>query len=104
MVIDIYSITRQFPKCELYVLTSQMRRAVILVPSNIAEGAARNSTKEFVRFLLIASGSLSELDTLVLLSVDMGYIIEKEVIGLRKKILILRKQIYAAIRSLRERI
>ncbi len=104
MVSEIYILTGKFPKSEMYVLTSQMRRASISVPSNIAEGAARISTKEFIRFLFIASGSLSELETQILLCVDLGYINEEEVIELRKNILILRKQIYATIRSLRERL
>ena len=59
----IYKITEKFPKAEVYCLTAQMRRAVISVPSNIAEGAARFSSKEFAQFLNIAGGSLSELDT-----------------------------------------
>ena len=104
LVSDIYLLSAQFPKFELYVLTSQMRRAAISVPSNIAEGAARKSTKEFIRFLLIASGSLSELETQMYLSVDLGYIIKEDVTELRRKILILRRQIYATIRSLSERL
>ena len=59
----IYQVTEKFPKTEIYGLTSQMRRAVVSIPSNIAEGAARNSSKEFAQFLNIAGGSLSELDT-----------------------------------------
>jgi len=65
---------------------------------NIAEGAARKSTKEFIRFLLIASGSLSELETQMYLCIDLGYITEVDVTELRSKILILRRQIYATIR------
>ena len=59
----IYKITSLFPKEEIYGLPNQMRRCAVSVASNIAEGAARNSTKEFLQFLSIAQGSLSELDT-----------------------------------------
>ena len=102
---DIYGITACYPKSELFGLVSQMRRAAISVPSNIAEGAARLSTNEFVRFLLISSGSLSELETQLILSAEMGLLNQgqKEVAEVSEKILVLRKQIYATIRSLRAR-
>lgn len=60
---NIYEVTEKFPKNEIYGLTSQMRRSVVSISSNIAEGAARASSKEFSHFLNIAGGSLSELDT-----------------------------------------
>jgi four helix bundle protein len=70
----IYKITESFPKTEMYGLTAQMRRAVISVPSNIAEGAARFSTKEFAQFLNVAGGSLSELDTQVEIAFTLGFL------------------------------
>ena len=63
LVSSIYQITRSFPKEELYGLTSQMRRAAVSIPSNLAEGAARTGQKEFAQLLSIAKGSLSELET-----------------------------------------
>jgi four helix bundle protein len=69
----IYRLTRGFPGEERYRLASQMRRAAISVPSNIAEGQARRGTREFVQFLSHATGSLAELETQILLSVEMGY-------------------------------
>lgn len=63
LVIDIYRITKAFPKEELYGLTAQIKRACVSVPSNIAEGAGRKGKTEFIRFLYIAMGSLSEVDT-----------------------------------------
>lgn len=70
----VYQITETFPKSEIYGLVSQMRRAVVSVPSNIAEGAARFSSKEFSQFLNIAGGSLSELDTQIEIACNLKYI------------------------------
>jgi len=70
---EAYLLTKSFPKEELYGITSQIRRASVSVPSNIAEGAARSSDKEFIQFLYISLGSLSELETQILLSRDLGY-------------------------------
>lgn len=76
----LYERTRGFPADEIYGLTSQMRRAAVSVPSNVAEGAARNGSKEFAQFLGVAKGSLSELETQLLISADLGYLDPKDVI------------------------
>jgi len=78
LVTAIYSATSRFPRDEQFGLTSQLRRAAVSVPANIAEGAARNDSKEFLHFLGIASGSLSELDTLVELAHILGYLDQRE--------------------------
>ena len=74
LVTEIYSITRSFPKEEQYNIVTQIRRAAVSVPSNIAEGAARYSAKENLRFLDISSGSLAELETQLIISERLGYV------------------------------
>jgi four helix bundle protein len=78
LVLDVYRCTQAFPKIEIYGLTSQLRRAAVSVPSNIAEGQARRSTGEFKQFLGNARGSLAEVDTQLLIARDLAYL-ENEV-------------------------
>lgn len=73
LVIDIYKLTKIFHKEEIYGLSSQMQRAVVSIPSNIAEGNDRNSSKEFSQFLRIARGSLAELETQIIISEKLEY-------------------------------
>lgn len=73
LAFDLYGTTRNFPKEEVYGLTSQIRRSAVSVASNIAEGAARSSRKEFTQFLYIALGSIAELETQLLLAKRLGY-------------------------------
>jgi four helix bundle protein len=74
LVKKIYILTKDFPKKEIYTLTSQIRRSAISIPSNIAEGAARNSKKEFIQFLYIALVSAAELETQLIVAKELGYI------------------------------
>ncbi len=82
---SVYELTASFPKNEQYGLVSQMRRAAISIPSNIAEGAARNHDKELVQFLYIALGSVAELETQLLLARDFGYVVGSTVFSLIDK-------------------
>lgn len=80
MVLEIYKTTKAFPKSEIYGLSQQMRKAAISIPSNIAEGYGRKHKTEYHRFLSIAYGSLLELETQYLLSIDLGYIEPSETV------------------------
>jgi four helix bundle protein len=77
-VTDIYLITKTFPLDERFGLTDQLRRAAISIPSNIAEGSSRSTKKEFVNFLYMAQGSLSEIDTQLEISLKLGYVTLEE--------------------------
>ena len=78
LVTEVYCLTRLFPREELYGLTNQIRRAVVSIPSNIAEGQARKSTAEFRNFLSIAQGSRAEVDTQILIAIRLQYLTETQ--------------------------
>ena len=83
---EIYILTQLFPKEELYSLTSQIRRASISIPSNIAEGIGRNSNKETLQFLHFSRGSIYEVETQVYLAFDLGYITQDHLNNILLKI------------------
>jgi len=98
----VYKLTAKFPSEERYRLTSQLRREAVSVPSNIAEGQARQSTKEFIQFLSHAEGPLAEVETQLLLSVDLGFASReqveeslKEIDELQKMLVTLRKKLFS---------
>jgi four helix bundle protein len=96
----IYKITKNFPKEEIYGLTNQIRRAAVSIPSNIAEGAARNHSKEFLQFLFISLGSISELETQIIISENLKYSQNSDSLILQNELTKLRKMIIGLIRYL----
>jgi four helix bundle protein len=95
-----YRMTGQFPKAELYGMTSQIRRAATSIPANIAEGYGRETRGEYIRFLRIAQGSLKELETFLLLSARVGYTTQDSIQPLLNPCAALGKMLRALIRSL----
>lgn len=98
--LDIYRITRDFPKEEIYGLTSQMRRAAVSVPSNIAEGYGRKTTREYVQALYIAYGSNCELETQALLANDLSYMKTEDTKKIKQNIEDVERMLKALIKSL----
>ena len=78
LVTVIYGTTKVFPKEELYTLTSQIRRAAISIPANIAEGRGKRSTRDFMRYIHIAYGSACELETLLIIAGNLGYVTREQ--------------------------
>jgi four helix bundle protein len=79
LALEIYRLTANFPKSEQYGLTSQLRRAAVSIPSNIAEGHARKSQAELRRYLNIAKGSLAELETQLIIARELGFVVSDNV-------------------------
>jgi four helix bundle protein len=100
LVLDIYLITKSFPKEEVYGLTSQIRRSCASIPTNIAEGCGRNSDAELKRFLTIAMGSASELEYQLILSNDLGYIQTDNYEKLNNELIEIRKMLNTFIQKL----
>ena len=99
-----YKLTKSFPSSEIYGLTSQMNRAAVSIPSNIAEGAGRNGNKEFTQFLNIAIGSCFELETQIILAFEFAYIKKEELEKFLLDINKLEKMINSLISTLRKQL
>ncbi|MBQ7218027.1 MAG: four helix bundle protein [Ruminococcus sp.] len=79
LVVEVYQLIKRLPKEEIYSLSNQMRRSSVSIPSNIAEGQQRKTTKEFVNFLSIAKGSNAELQTQLIICVRLGYLTDEQI-------------------------
>jgi four helix bundle protein len=101
LVIDVYKTTNTFPTQERFGLNDQIRRATVSIPSNIAEGAARQTKKEFTNYLHMAQGSLSELDTQMELAKRLGYLTQETFIILDEHMERIDKMITGLIRHLK---
>ncbi len=91
--ITIYKLTNSFPKSEIYGIISQINRASVSIPSNIAEGAGRNTNKDFSRFISIAIGSSFELETQLIIAHEIGYIGEKPFNECIEKLSLIQKKL-----------
>lgn len=100
----VYRLTADFPDSERFGLTSQMRRCSVSIPSNIAEGHARLSTREYLRYLSISLGSLAELETQLHISSELGFGVKPRVVQLFAQLDNLGKQLRALTKALRTRI
>ena len=104
LVTSVYLETQSFPKEECFGLVSQLRRASVSVPSNIAEGYARGTDKEKLHFLRISSGSISEVETQLILSRNLGYINEEKYTELTEALTAVWKQLNSLISSINKRL
>jgi four helix bundle protein len=104
LVTDIYSITKTFPSEERFGLTSQLNRAVVSVPTNIAEGWGRESSKNYLQFLRISRGSLMEVETLMLISKNLNYVKDENFILISDKIEETGKILQGLIKSMQQKI
>jgi len=100
LVKDVYQLVHKFPKHETYALSDQLRRSVASIPSNIAEGQARQYPAEFRQFLYIALGSAAEVDTQIIIALELGYITEQEANSIDLQLVEIRKMAYAIIQRL----
>ena len=100
LCLEIYRATKIFPKNEDFGLTSQMRRSVVSIPSNIAEGYGRKTTPDYLKSLYIAYGSTCELETQILLSGDLGYLNKESISKLQRDIGEVERMLKALIKSL----
>ena len=98
----IYGVTYKFPSKEMYGLTSQLRRAAVSVPTNIAEGCGRTTETELARFMDISLGSLNEIEYLLFLSSDLGYIEKKTYQGISEEVVEIRKMLTAYVKAVRK--
>ena len=96
----IYMLTGTFPSEEKFGITSQMRRAAVSIPSNIAEGQARRTTGDYIRFVSIAEGSLAELETQLLIAIELEFCDKTKVVNCFSLMLEIRKMLNALRRSL----
>lgn len=101
LVVEVYELAKRFPREELYSLTDQIKRSAVSIPSNIAEGGSRHSNKEFVRFLYIALGSASELETQLLIVERIGYAQTTSL--LKDRLIPIKKMLNALITSRKAR-
>ncbi len=104
LVTDVYKLTKTFPQDDRFGLVSQLNRAVISVPSNIAEGWGRELSKNYLQFLRVSRGSLMEAETMILISKNLNYIDEKEFKEISKKIEEVGKILQGLIKSVQQKI
>lgn len=102
LVIEVYQITDTFPKKEQFGLVSQMNRAVVSIPTNIAEGCGRETQKELIRFLYISSGSAHELEYLVMLSKELNFINQEQFNTISAKIEEIKKMLASLINKIKQ--
>ena len=94
LAVELYALTDDFPKHEVFGLTQQIRRAVVSIPSNIAEGAGRSTNLDFCRFLDIANGSSFEIETQLLIASELGYVKKEKLADIMLKIKEVQKSIF----------
>jgi len=104
LVCDLYKITNKYPKEEIYGIVSQMQRAAVSIPSNIAEGATRKSKKEYYRFVSISYASSAELETQIEISKRLNYINQDEYIRMLKEIIEIQKMLFKLRESFKDKI
>ena len=103
LAIEVYKVTELFPRSERFGLTGQIRRAATSIPANIAEGWGRGSTKEYIQFLLVARGSLLELETHLVISQKLNYVKEEQFEDLKMQTRRIGRMLNGLIQALRAR-